>query len=290
MGIKAGRVGRADARQRRRTSSSSRSPCRSSTPRSCRSIRRPASRELELILDAAPLRALITRPRGGDGRETQPREPVRAGRRAAARRRQPPARRQDVPESRRRLQGTLLTCSVYKRPQPELGVRPDVVLFTADSRGDPKGVLRTDKNIEAAAEIIARALEIDKDTKILVAVPLFHAYGWDLGFLPALRHGATLFLEEEISAKRIVKLLREHDIDVLPGTPALYAELASCRPPRRSARRARATSPPAAPRRRRRRGVPRALRRAAPVRLPHDRDRRRSRSSSRRRCRRPSAR
>ena len=56
-------------------------------------------------------------------------------------------------------------------------------------------------------------------------MPLFHAYGWDLGFLPVLKLGATMFLEEEISARRIGKLIREHDVDVLPGTPSMYAEL-----------------------------------------------------------------
>jgi len=66
-------------------------------------------------------------------------------------------------------------------------------------------------------------------TKILVAVPLFHAYGWDLGFLPTLKLGSTMFLEEEVSGRRIGKLIREHEVDVLPGTPSMYAEL--CRMP-----------------------------------------------------------
>jgi acyl-coenzyme A synthetase/AMP-(fatty) acid ligase len=34
-----------------------------------------------------------------------------------------------------------------------------------------------------------------------------------------------MFLEEEISARRIGKLVREHDVDVLPGTPSMYAEM-----------------------------------------------------------------
>src|SRR5262249_43859785 len=69
------------------------------------------------------------------------------------------------------------------------------------------------------------ALGMTDKTKLLVAVPLFHAYGWDLGFLPTLKLGATMFLEEEISARRIGKLVREHDVDILPGTPSMYAEL-----------------------------------------------------------------
>src|SRR5262245_11909018 len=79
-----------------------------------------ASRELELMLETVPLRALITRPRGSE-QTTQPPEPVRRGARPEPRR---PAVGSTVPapgevaETRRRLQGTLLMCSVYKRPTP----------------------------------------------------------------------------------------------------------------------------------------------------------------------------
>jgi len=34
-----------------------------------------------------------------------------------------------------------------------------------------------------------------------------------------------MFLEEEISARRVAKILRDQTIDVLPGTPAMYSEL-----------------------------------------------------------------
>ena len=195
------------------------------------------SRELELILAAAPLRALVTRPRGSEGsisatgtsapvppstlprsRVQRPTQPPRDGT-------PPPAPAADAAEVRRRLQGTLLTCSVYKRTPPSHGVDPIAVLFTADSLGDPKGVLRTEKNTVAAVDQAITALGMSDTTKILVAVPLFHAYGWDLGFLPTLKLGATMLLEEEVSARRIGKLLREHEVDILPGTPTMYAEL-----------------------------------------------------------------
>ena len=195
-------------------------------------------RELELILAAAPLRALVTRPRGSEGsisangtsapvppstlprsRVQRPTTPPRDGA-------PPPVPAADAAEVRRRLQGTLLTCAVYKRSPPDHGVDPIAVLFTADSLGDPKGVLRTDKNTIAGVDHTIAALGMTDKTRILVAVPLFHAYGWDLGFLPTLKLGSTMFLEEEISARRIGKLIREHDVDVLPGTPSMYAELA----------------------------------------------------------------
>jgi acyl-CoA synthetase (AMP-forming)/AMP-acid ligase II len=195
-------------------------------------------RELELILAAAPLRALVTRPRGSEGSisangTSAPVPPSTLPRSRVARPAPPPPHNAppnavagDAAEVRRRLQGTLLTCSVYKRTPPDHGVDPIAVLFTADSLGDPKGVLRTDKNTIAAVDHAISALGMTTATKNLVAVPLFHAYGWDLGFLPTLKLGSTMFLEEEISARRIGKLVREHEVDVLPGTPSMYAELA----------------------------------------------------------------
>src|SRR5436190_3117390 len=194
-------------------------------------------RELELILAAAPLRALVTRPRGSEGSisangTSAPVPPSTLPRSRVQRPTVPPVGQPttvpaaDAAEVRRRLQGTLLTCSVYKRSPPDHGVDPIAVLFTADSLGDPKGVLRTDKNTIAAVDHAISTLGMTDTTKNLVAVPLFHAYGWDLGFLPTLKLGSTMFLEEEISARRIGKLIREHEVDVLPGTPSMYAELA----------------------------------------------------------------
>jgi long-chain acyl-CoA synthetase len=193
------------------------------------------SRELELVLAAAPLRALVTRPRGSEGSITASGTPVppptllpprgRAARSSVPPPTPSPTPNADAAEVRRRLQGTLLTCSVFKRPKLPTGIDPLAVLFTSDSLGDPRGLLRTDKNTIAAVDNAIAALHLDADSRILVAVPLFHAYGWDLGLITTLKLGCTMFLEEEVSARRIGKLLRDHAIDVLPGTPQMYAEL-----------------------------------------------------------------
>jgi long-chain acyl-CoA synthetase len=158
------------------------------------------TRDLGLIMDTAPLRALITRPRGGVETQ-QPAPPSATG-------------RLENLESRRRLQGTIASETAA------------LVLYTNDSLGNPKGVLRTDENLEAAAVQTAKALEVTADDRILTTVPLYHSYGFDFGLMLALRFGATLYLEDEVAPKRIVKLLREQEINVLPGTPGLYAGLA----------------------------------------------------------------
>ncbi len=188
------------------------------------------TRDLGLIMEHAPLRALITRPRGGtDGSASGPGPKDGPYAPSAA----PPATgagfwggKEGPPvEARRRLQGTLLTCTVFKKPAPAPS-EAAVVLYTNDSFGEPKGILRTNDNLEAAAQLAQKALEVTSEDRILTTVPLYHAYGFDLGLLLALRYGATLFLEDEVAPKRIVKLLREQEINLLPGTPSLYAGLA----------------------------------------------------------------
>src|SRR5690606_13458154 len=129
------------------------------------------ARELELMMAAAPLRALVTRPRGSEatggtpGGSDEVRKPAPIA---------PTSGGEEIPEIRRRLQGTLLTCSVFKRPNPDVTPRPLAVLFTADSLGDPKGVLRTSGNLEATADAVVKNLSIDIESRVLVAVPLYH--------------------------------------------------------------------------------------------------------------------
>jgi acyl-CoA synthetase (AMP-forming)/AMP-acid ligase II len=186
------------------------------------------NRELEMVLEAAPLRALITRPRGGDNGQASAGPPYYAmpAPRVVAPRPATPSK--FVPENRRRLQGTLLTCSLYRRAPIANLVEsgPSVVLFTAAVGGDPKGVVKTMANLQAAAQSIGETLGVKHGDRVLCTMPLHHSYGFDFGLLASLVRGTTLFLEDEISPKRIAKLLREQSIDIFPGTPALFGALA----------------------------------------------------------------
>ena len=188
------------------------------------------NRELEMVLEAAPLRALITRPRGGEPGAAAVGPPfysTPSASRAAAPVARPSPPSKFVPENRRRLQGTLLTCSLYRRSPVSNLADSDaaVVQFTATVGGDPKGVVRSTENLTAGAAAIGKTLNIKGTDRILCTVPLHHSYGFDFGILSSLANGATLFLEDEISPKRIAKLLREQAIDLFHGNPALYGSL-----------------------------------------------------------------
>ena len=141
-------------------------------------------RDLTLFLEVAPLRALITRPRGGNELPSgsPPITNIQRG------------RRRSEPESRRRLQGTLLTCSIPLRRRPPPG-EAEVVLLTADSSGDPKGRHAHRRQPGGNCCKPGQALDVTAEDRILSTVPLFAAYGFDPGLALALRYGATLYLE-----------------------------------------------------------------------------------------------
>jgi long-chain acyl-CoA synthetase len=179
-----------------------------------------SSRDLDMILEAAPLRALITRPRGADPASSAAPLGLRVGERASTGR--------FVPESRRRVQGTLLNCHLYRREAAAIdGVSaPAVVLFTLDAGGDPKGVVRTEAELSAIAASLRETLSLSAEDRVLCTAPLYHGYGFDLGLLATMSVGATLFLEEEMVVARLAKQIREGQADLFPATPATYAALA----------------------------------------------------------------
>ena len=225
------------------------------------------NRELEMVLEAAPLRALITRPRGGEGGQATAGLPYYAGPVTSRPPAGPPSK--FVPESRRRLQGTLLTCGLYKRTA-QAGLSngsgaPEVVQLTASvgrgpqggaqdlgepgggGRGHSQDPRRAPRPIASSAR--CRCTEATASTS---------------AFSTSLANGATLFLEDEVSPKRIAKLLREQRIDLFAGTPALFGSLVrvpTVKPLKNSGARFLSSGSRAAGHHRR--GVSAALRRAA---------------------------
>ena len=176
-----------------------------------------STRELEMLMAVVPLRGLITRPRGGDAPLPSDAD-------------DDTGERKHIPETRKRLQGTLLSCSIYPcPPQPVPRKKADqiaAVLITADSAGDPKPVERTSGNLVAEAEHIVAALQLTDADRALLTVPLFHSFGFDLAMAACFSVGATLYLEDEIAPPRVLKLAREQKITVLPGNQSLFVELA----------------------------------------------------------------
>lgn len=181
-------------------------------------------RDLDMALDAVPLRAIVTRPNAVDPLAA-PSGTLRMGGTAPAPR--------IAPESRHRVSGTLLTCSLYPwTPPTGLAEKPVVVLFTLDAGGDPKGVVRSAKELSGIAATLREGLRLESGAKVLAAAPLFDCQGFDLGLLAALPHGGTLFLDDGTPGPRLAKILADQAIDVYAATPRDFAALGRVTNPR----------------------------------------------------------
>jgi acyl-coenzyme A synthetase/AMP-(fatty) acid ligase len=175
-------------------------------------------RDLDMVFAAARLRALVTRP------NASPPSVAMAGAATS----EPGEKPRVILESRRRVSGTLLTCAIFERAahaqRPESA--PEVVLFTLDSGGDPKGVLRGRRQLEGIGQAVAQGLEVDAQTLLCTATGMHTSQGFDLGFCAALSQHAGLILDDELVAPRLAKMLAEQQLDILAATPTLFASMA----------------------------------------------------------------
>jgi acyl-coenzyme A synthetase/AMP-(fatty) acid ligase len=176
-----------------------------------------SGRDLDMVFAATHLRALVTRPNA----LTPFAAP--AGAPPANRARNRPCA---VLESRRRLSGTLLTCATFERAPLKLPAVPEVVLFTLDGGGDPKGVVRERRQLEGIGAAIASTLGLDAPARVSTAAGLHTSQGFDLGLCAALALGAGLVLDDELVVARLAKLLAEQGADVVAAAPALFAAVA----------------------------------------------------------------
>lgn len=169
-------------------------------------------REVNAVLQVVPLRALITRPKGGtDPTTTVPPliKPVMKN---------PP---RIEPESQRRLQGTLLTCSIYKKSSSDRKFDVPIIFLTEDARGFLKGVLRTEENIVASYEILRREIGFTEKDRLIATLPLYTSYAFENLLLVSLFSGCVLYLEDESSIARVLKIIKEQEITYFPTHPGL---------------------------------------------------------------------
>jgi len=177
-------------------------------------------RDLDMTLDSAPLRAIVTRPNAI--------EPLAAPAGALRMDGHAPLPR-IAAESRHRISGTLLTCSLYPWSPPILGggESPVIALFTLDAGGDPKAVVRDASHLRAIAATLAEGLGLGSKSNVLAAAPLFDCQGFDFGLLAALPHGATTYLDDGTTSPRLARTLADQAIDLYAATPREFAALAA---------------------------------------------------------------
>ena len=100
-----------------------------------------------------------------------------------------------------------------------------LLIYTSGSTGSPKGIMLTHSNVVTAMNSIASYLKIDSDEHILGLSPLSFDYGlYQLLFSLAFDCQITLY-EENFHPIKVLKVLDEQKITLLPVVPAMAISL-----------------------------------------------------------------
>jgi long-chain acyl-CoA synthetase len=107
--------------------------------------------------------------------------------------------------------------------------RPDesiaTVKLSSGSTGEPKAIAVSAAAVLAEADAVAATFGLGPGRAVLCPVPLHHSYGFDLGVLPMLRHGATLAVHAPLVPSRLLQQLQAPDVRAVLGVPAVYGAL-----------------------------------------------------------------
>lgn len=105
------------------------------------------------------------------------------------------------------------------------GACGSLVLLTSGTTGTPKLVRRSALALDAVGRGCARAIGLEEDDAMLVALPLHHSFGIDLG-LAAVMAGCRIELHERFAPQRALSALRHEGVTTLPAVPYLFDVLA----------------------------------------------------------------
>jgi long-chain acyl-CoA synthetase len=123
------------------------------------------------------------------------------------------------------------TLPVAAAAEPAAGeppaVDPDdlaVLLYTSGTEGEPKGAMLSHRALMANHEQVARIAPpvVGPDDVLLLALPLFHAYGLNSGLGAVAYHGATGILVEQFDPADALGLIARHHVTAVLGVPSMY--------------------------------------------------------------------
>ncbi|MCI4062906.1 AMP-binding protein [Micromonospora sp. R77] len=99
-----------------------------------------------------------------------------------------------------------------------------VLLYTSGTEGRPKGAMLPHRALAANHEQVARISPpvVGPDDIVLLALPLFHAYGLNSGLGAVVHHGATGVLVDEPGPGGALAEIARHRVSVLVGVPSMF--------------------------------------------------------------------
>jgi amino acid adenylation domain-containing protein len=107
------------------------------------------------------------------------------------------------------------------------------LIYTSGSSGEPKAVMVTHANVDAAATAISGYLDLTSSDVVHCALPLSFDYGL-YQMIMSVKAGARLVLERSFDLPgQILNAIVRERVTVFPGVPTMFAMLARLRSPER---------------------------------------------------------
>jgi long-chain acyl-CoA synthetase len=119
---------------------------------------------------------------------------------------------------------SLLGPSTERLPEvdPDL---PAMMVYTSGTTGRPKRFLLSSRQISANIRPLLTSGIITPEDRVLLPLPLHHAYPLIVGLLTALEAGAAIVLPESVTGPAILQALKSARVTIMVGVPRLYAAL-----------------------------------------------------------------
>jgi long-chain acyl-CoA synthetase len=107
---------------------------------------------------------------------------------------------------------------------PGIEPQPDDVaelMYTSGTTGEPKGVMRTHRNVLAAARNSIRGFGYRGDDVIAIVMPMSHSSALNSQMLPLLELGGTLVLFNRFEPNALIKAIRREGVTCMRAVPAM---------------------------------------------------------------------
>ncbi|MEE2031500.1 FadD3 family acyl-CoA ligase [Rhodococcus chondri] len=99
------------------------------------------------------------------------------------------------------------------------------ILFTSGTTGRSKGVLSAQRQLIGVAQAWADCADLSVDDNYLIINPFFHSFGYKAGFVAALLAGSTVVPMAVFDVEKVMAIVSEEKISVLPGPPTIYQSI-----------------------------------------------------------------
>jgi long-chain acyl-CoA synthetase len=100
------------------------------------------------------------------------------------------------------------------------------ILYTSGTTGRPKGAMLSHASLMANAAAVAQVLGLRPgEDRMLVVLPMFHAFAATVGMLTPLLHGLGLVVLDRFEPRLVSAAIERHGATVFLGVPSMYSLL-----------------------------------------------------------------